>query len=218
MFLDSNETTPLYASALFYVYAPDANATITKAVNKNTFYPGEDAGFIITAINNGPDTIENVQIIDTWPNSSCIAIDPVWTSNTPMTMTSTSSPYTWNLTSPLAVGQTVYLYITGHIANTPSCVGSYINIVKLKYTVNGQVKTAQAQANFKVITLPNASMKITKNILSYGNKVGDPVVFELLYQNNGTTTITSYNIVDYWPGTLQFVSSTPPPTSQTPSV
>jgi uncharacterized repeat protein (TIGR01451 family) len=60
-------------------------------------------------------------------------------------------------------------------------------------------------------------MTITKTALSYGNTVGQPVVFELLYKNNGTTTITSYDIVDYWPGTLQFVSSTPSPQSQTAS-
>lgn len=218
VFLDSNETSPLYASALFYVYTPDANATITKAVNKNTFYPGEDAGFTIAVTNNGPDAIDNVQIIDTWPNSSCIIADPLWTSNTPMTMTNSSNPYTWNLNASLPVGQTVYLYITWHIANTPSCVGTYINVVNLRYTVNGQLKTGQAQVNINVITLPSSNMTITKTALSYGNNVGDPVVFELIYQNNWTTTITSYNIVDYWPGTLQFVSSTPMPTSQTPTV
>lgn len=94
------------------MYTPDANATITKAVNKNTFYPGEDAGFTIAVTNNGPDAIDNVQIIDIWPNSSCIIADPLWTSNTPMTMTNSSNPYTWNLNASLPVGQTVYLYIT----------------------------------------------------------------------------------------------------------
>lgn len=217
VFLDSNETAPLYASALFYVYAPDANATITKIANKTTFSPGEDVRFTVAVINNGPDTIDNVQLIDAWPTSSCIIADPLWTSNTPMTMTNPINPYTWNLNASLPVGQTVYLYLTWHIANNPSCVGSYTNVVDLRYTVNGQLKTGQANATINVIALPTASMTITKTALSYGNTVGQPVVFELLYKNNGTTTITSYDIVDYWPGTLQFVSSTPSPQSQTAS-
>lgn len=217
VFLDSDETDILYASALFYVYAPSANATITKTVNKSTFYPGEDARFTISIVNNGPDTIDNVQLIDSWPNSSCIIADPLWTSNTPMTMTNTTNPYTWNLNASLPVGQIVYLYLTWHIANDPSCAGTYINVVDLRYTVNGQLKTGQANVNINVIILPTSSMTIEKSILQYGNNVGDSVVFELLYQNNWTATITSYDIVDYWPGTLNFVSSTPPPTSQTPS-
>lgn len=102
----------------------------------------------------------------------------------PMTMTNSSNPYTWNLNASLPVGQTVYLYITGHIANTPTCIGTYINVVDLRYTVNGQLKTGQANVHINVIGLPSSSMTITKTALSYGNNVGDPVVFELVYQNN----------------------------------
>ena len=112
VFLKADNSPILHASALFYVYTPSANATITKTVNKSTFYPGEDARFTIGVTNNGPDTIDNVQLIDTWPNSSCVIIDPVWTASTSMTMTNTSNPYAWNLNASLPVGQTVYLYLT----------------------------------------------------------------------------------------------------------
>ena len=43
------------------------------------------------------------------------------------------------------------------------------------------------------------------------------MVFELLYHNNGSATITHFEVVDYWPGTLNFVSATPMSTTQTPS-
>jgi len=112
VFLDSDETNILHASALFYVYSPSANATITKAANKFTYYLGEDVRFTIAVTNNGPDTIDTVQLIDTWPNSSCIAADTLWTSNVPMTMVTSSNPYTWNLNNSLLVGQTAYLYLT----------------------------------------------------------------------------------------------------------
>ncbi|MEI6672244.1 MAG: hypothetical protein WCL02_02545 [bacterium] len=58
-----------------------------------------------------------------------------------MTMTNANNPYTWNLNGSLAVGQTVYLYLTGHIGNNQSCVGNYINNIDLRYMVNGQLKT-----------------------------------------------------------------------------
>ncbi|MEI7919536.1 MAG: hypothetical protein WCH65_05040, partial [bacterium] len=40
------------------------------------------------------------------------------------------------------------------------------------------------------------------------------MIFELLYQNNGNATITNFDVVDYWPGTLNFVSASPMPTTQ----
>ena len=215
VFLSSNETPILYASALFYAYTPSANATVTKTVNKVSYYPGEDARFTIAVTNNGPDTIDNVQLIDTWPNSSCIIADPLWTANVPMTMTNSSNPYTWNVNTSVAVGQTAYLYLTWHIANNPSCAGMYINVVDLRYTINGLLKTWQAYVNINVVVVPTSSMNIEKKIISYGNNVGDNVQYEIDYTNNWTATITNYNVVDYWPGTLNFVSASPMPTTQT---
>ncbi|MEI6774057.1 MAG: hypothetical protein WCL18_04585 [bacterium] len=174
----------LYASALFYVYVPSANATITKTANKVTFYPGEDVRFTIAVTNNGPDTIDSVQLIDTWPNSACITADATWTATVPMTMINSSNPYTWNLNTSLPVGQTAYLYLTGHIANSPSCIGSYINIVDLRYMVNGQLKTGSANVSINVIAIPTSSMTIEKKIISYGNTAGEPVIYELIYKNN----------------------------------
>ncbi|MEI6672245.1 MAG: hypothetical protein WCL02_02550 [bacterium] len=41
------------------------------------------------------------------------------------------------------------------------------------------------------------------------------MVFELIYTNNGTATLSNYDIVDYRPGTLNFISASPMPTTQT---
>lgn len=166
--LDSDETDILHAADDFSI--ADANAIITKSVAQPSYYLGEDARFTITVINNGPEIINNVKIIDQWPNTSCLIVDPTWTSNTPMTMTNASNPYTWTLSNALAVAQPVYIYLTGHIATTPSCVGSYINVVNLEYTVNGQVKTGTANATINVIAVPNAGMTIDKKLVQYGNR------------------------------------------------
>jgi uncharacterized repeat protein (TIGR01451 family) len=58
-------------------------------------------------------------------------------------------------------------------------------------------------------------MNFEKRLVQYGNTPWSPVVFELLYRNNGTATITNFDIVDYRPGTLNFVSASPMPTIQT---
>ena len=159
----------LNAAARFYVYAPTANATITKSADRVTYYPGEDARFTITVVNNGPDTIDNVQLIDTWPTSSCLIIDTGWVANIPMTMTNSSNPYTWNLNASLPVGQTVNVFLTGHIGSNMNCIGSYTNGVELRYTINGQLKTGHATATINVIGVPTSAMTIEKKIVQYGN-------------------------------------------------
>lgn len=102
----------IYASALFFAYAPSGNATVVKTSDKTSYYPGEDAKFTIAVTNNGPDTISNVTITDDRPNTTCVTPDSQWTSNMPLTMTNTTDPYAWNYNGSLAVGQTIYLYIT----------------------------------------------------------------------------------------------------------
>jgi hypothetical protein len=71
----------------------------------------------------------------------------------------------------LGVGQPIFLYLTGHIKNDPSCVGSYVNMVDLLYTVNGQTKTGHDQVTINVSTQPTSSMTIEKHILKYGNSI-----------------------------------------------
>ena len=213
--LDSDETDMLNAADDFSIYIPTANATITKSVERPSYYLGEDARFTIAVINNWPDIVENVQITDQWPNTSCLTIDPTWTANTPMNMTNTTNPYTWTLINPLPVGQPVYIYLTWHIGTSPSCVGNYINVVNLRYMVNGQIKTGTANATITVLDIPTSVMGIEKKLLQYGNRPWDAVTFEIIYTNRGNATINTYTVTDYWPGTLQYVSATPSPNSQT---
>lgn len=99
-------------------------------------------------------------------------------------MTNSINPYTWNFNTTMTINQIAYLYLTGHIKNDPSCVGNYTNIVDLKYMVDGELKTGQAQTTINVLAVPASTMTIEKKIVQYGNNVGDPIVFELVYKNN----------------------------------
>lgn len=214
-FIKADFSPIIYASALFFAYTPSGNATVVKTSDKTSYYPGEDARFTIAVTNNGPDAINNITITDDRPNTAYLIADNQWTSNVPLTMTNTTDPYVWTYNGSLAVGQTIYLYITGHISNTPSSVGTYVNTILLSYMVNGQIKTGQANATFNVAIMPASTMIFEKKLIQYGNNVWDGVTFELFYQNNGNATITNYDVVDYWPGTLNFVSASPMPTTQT---
>jgi uncharacterized repeat protein (TIGR01451 family) len=105
----------------------------------------------------------------------------------------------------LNVGQTIYIYLTGQVANTRSCAGNYLNTGTLTYTINNLVKTGIDVVNFSV---PLVNVSFVKTLLSHGTTHGDAVSFALDYANNGTEPLSPYDITDYWPGSLTFVSST----------
>lgn len=218
-FLTYDNSPMMYASALFNAYAPNGNASVSKTSDKTSYFPGEDARFTIAVTNNWPDAISNITITDNRPNTTYVTPDSQWTSNLPLTITNASDPYTWNYNGSLAAGQTLYLYITWHISNSPSAIWTYINEAWISYVANATTKTGNAQAlSFAVSTTPSATMGFEKRIMQYGNNPWDPVVFELRYQNNGNTPITNFDVVDYWPGTLNFVSASPMPATQLPSI
>lgn len=162
-----------YSSALFYSYRPSGNATAVKTSDKPSYVPGEDARFTIAVTNNGPDAISNVRITDDRPNTDCITPDSQWTTNMPnppFSMTTPTDPYVWTYNSSLAVGQTIYLYITGHVSNSASCVGSYINNANIAYDVNAVTQTGVAPgANFQISTTPSSTVVFEKKLVQYGN-------------------------------------------------
>lgn len=211
------DNTPLvYASALFYAYSPTSNATAIKTSNKTSYLPGEAAQFTIAVTNNGPDAINSMTITDNRPAGSCVNLDSARSSNMPLTVASTSNPYSWTFNGTLWVGQTIYLYLTGNISNDVACVGNYVNNANISYVTNGSTYTGSAlPLNFSVSATPSSTMFFEKRLISYGTNPWDPVVFELHYRNNWSATIANYDIIDYRPGTLNFVSASPMPTTQT---
>lgn len=211
------DNTPLvYASALFHAYSPTSNATAIKTSNKTSYIPGESAQFTVAVTNNGPDAINSMTITDNRPGGSCVTLDSARSSNMPLTVANTSNPYSWTFNGTLWVGQTIYLYLTGHIANDFACIGNYVNNANITYVTHGSTYTGNAlPLNFSVSATPSSTLLFEKRLVSYGTNPWDPVVFELLYRNNWSATIANYDIIDYRPGTLHFVSASPMPTTQT---
>lgn len=141
-FIESTETAELYDADWFSCYTPTTtNLTIDKKINTHLFYPNEYIYFSIEVTNHGPDVASSVRIGDIRPNISCILPGGWSYGGVPVTMTNTNPPYEWTLNAPLNVGQTVYLYLTGQVANSRSCAGSYLNTGTLTYVYNNQVFT-----------------------------------------------------------------------------
>lgn len=141
-FIESTETAEIYDGDLFYCRKPTTTLlTIDKGIDYHLFYPNEYIHFSVAVTNHGPDVAQSVRIGDIRPNISCILPGGWSYGGVPVTMTNTNPPYEWTLNAPLNVGQTVYLYLTGQVANSRSCAGSYLNTGTLTYVYNNQVFT-----------------------------------------------------------------------------
>jgi len=215
--IQSTENPIIYSNAIFNIYSPTTNLSIIKNINKSIFYLWENLGFTIAVTNNWPDVADTVQIQDLWPNISCII--PLWsrTSNMPLTFTNTSNPYTWMLNGPLAVGQTIYLYLSWVVANNTSCIGNYLNTWTLTYTINWQTKYWQDYKPFVVIGTPIVNVDFVKTLIQWWNKKWDAISFLLTYQNKGSVRLDSFDIVDYRPWLLNFTSASIMPNVQIPT-
>jgi len=65
-----------------------------------------------------------------------------------------------------------------------------------------------------VVPTPSVNISFHKVIIQAGSYPGDIVSFDLVYQNDGTATLTNYHITDYRPATLTFLSASPMPQTQ----
>ncbi len=216
-FAKGDDTSIVYASALFNVKTPTAQVTVTKTTPFASYYPWTRVPFTITITNHGPDSINNILITDLWPNqNTCITLDPQRSATAPLTVVSAQYPYSRLYSGSLWAQQSIALYLTGNISNSPSCVGTYTNNAYATYVLNATTHTWYASwVSFEVSTTPSSYMLFEKRIVSYGTTPGDLVTFELLYQNQGNATISSFDIIDYWPGSLDFVAASPMPNTQT---
>jgi len=86
----------------------------------------------------------------------------------PLTLTNVNNPYERTLNTTLPVGQTVYIYLTGQVANTRSCAGSYLNTGTLTYIVNNLSYTGHDVVNFVV---PSPSVNSCKQLDLHGSSV-----------------------------------------------
>lgn len=82
-------------------------------------------------------------------------------------MNDSINPYERTLTTPLAAGQTVILSLTGQVANTPSCAGTYLNTGTLTYVFHDKTYTGYDVVNFFVPDMGTTQQCSALNM--YGN-------------------------------------------------
>lgn len=201
------------AHAVFDSAAPNANVTITKTLTSFwPFYPGATVWFIITIQNFG-DSLNNLQIQDVRPNSSCVVPSGTYTSNIPVGQLQYNGNYSRTLNGSFNQGQTITINMTGQIGNDPVCaaVGNLTNIGNYSYVLEGITHTWSASVLIPVTATPYANIDFQKTIVQAGSNRGETVTYKLSYKNNGTNALSNFVVNDFRPATLNYVSASPLP-------
>lgn len=186
--------------------------SINKSATPNTIQWGQTVRFTITANNATPNTITDVLVQDLWP--SCFSfVEGSVTTNIQATLTTGGNMTQWRLLNGLMPWQSFVVSFSWLASTSPNCVGTHANTGKIIF--NNGVGNEQTTTN---VTISQAShqMSITKRVEGPTTAwPRDDVVFIIEYRNNGTTPINGFRIIDHRPSSLQFISSTPWPSSPT---
>jgi len=183
---------------------------LTKDSNIHSHFPWDDKLFVVQVQNLWPNPISNITLNDIRPAGNCINyLSWTWSSfvKDPLSLT-------WTYNQTLMPGNTLWLYMSGNIANNSNCVNpNYQNIINLEYVELGILHKDQAVYNFAVIESPVANILLSKSVNKIKVQSGDNITYTIKYQNVWNTVINSYVITDYWPGMISFVSASPGPSN-----
>ena len=209
----------LYFNNPFSVIESNVNAlktnksivNLSKNSNIHSHFPWENKLFEIKVTNYWPNAISNIVLQDIWPSfNNCITyVDWTWS----LGMTKNPNSLIWNFPW-LGVWDSINLYISWSILNSSSCVKpDYENIINLTYTELWIQHQDQAKYYFEVKPMPLANVSLIKTVDKSIVKSWDNVTYTVIYQNMWNTPLLSYNIVDYWPAMVNFISATPFPSN-----
>ncbi len=174
-----------------------ADLIITKEANTDVALLGEQVSFIIMVHNDGPDTAEDVEVLELLPPG----LEYVDHSNSNGVYNQATG--IWSI-GTIESGQAWSLEI---ITNATE-IGNLINTATI---TNSSVpdwndNNDTASADLEVIE-PTANLAITKQSIGYEFVVGEEVEYMISVVNVGPQSATNVEILELLPASLQYVSS-----------
>jgi len=168
---------------------------------------GDTTTFRITYTNNGVDAITSFDLIDSFPtaNLQYVSATPVISLTAPDL--STAGVIAWNNLTNLEPGESITVDVTFVTTNTCSSCETSATIPDA-LDVFGASSSDASVISFNIIN----NISISKSLISHPNgiaEVGDNLVFEITYTNNGATDISSFDLIDSFPAAnMNYVSAT----------
>ncbi|MEM4525867.1 MAG: DUF11 domain-containing protein, partial [Methanothermobacter sp.] len=177
--------------------APEADLGITKTVDNPTPRYGDTIKFTLNATNIGPNTAENVVVVDVLPTGLTYL-----NSNPTGTWDAIARTITWNL-GTMAAGSSQTLEITAQIATTNAIL---INTATITGTVYDPY-LANNTADATIWVPPAANLEIKKSVDNATPNYGESITFTIWVFNTGPDVALNTVVVDRLPAAMKYVSS-----------
>jgi uncharacterized repeat protein (TIGR01451 family) len=185
------------------VNAGNADVSIVKTASSPNVVVGNPISYTLAVSNAGPDAASGVQVTDTLPaGHTGIAAGggPTWLCSV------LGLAVTCNATAPLNTGAAPSITINANAPGTPGPITNTANI-----TTTNPDPTPANDSSFANVTIDAAQADLAVSGSDpTGVPVGSPVAFTFNITNNGPQTATSIIFTAPIPGSLTFVSATPP--------
>lgn len=187
-----------------------ADLGITKSDNRETVAPGDASSYVLTIINNGPDTVTSLTVIDTPPAAFVGPYTYTTRNSNGQTNIGTYNPQTglWSGIR-LAVGESLFLEIRGTVSAS-AAQGVMINTatvgVPSGYTDPKSDNNA-CEDKTNIVTVGGADLVVQKSVSNATPAEGDEVEWTVSVTNNGPSVATAIAVTDKLPVGLTYVST-----------
>ncbi len=185
------------------VNAGNADVSIVKTASAANVVVGNPISYTLAVSNAGPDSANSVQVTDTLPTGHTgitAGGGPTWSCGV------VGLVVTCNATAPLNTGAAPNITINATAPGTPGPITNTANV-----TTTNPDPNAANDSSFANVTIDAAQADLA---VSGSNPaavpVGSPVAFTFNITNNGPQTATAVIFTAPIPGSLTFVSATPP--------
>ncbi|MEI8306987.1 MAG: DUF11 domain-containing protein, partial [Chloroflexales bacterium] len=192
---------------------PEADLSLTKAVNTTTPNVGDIVTFTLTLANAGPDAATHVAV------SELLPVGLTFVSDTPSQGSYDAASGVWTV-GTLPVSTTTTLLIHARVTG----VGPYTNTAQVSASDQHDPDSTPGNGNpseddqASVILTPQvADLSVRKTVDNPTPNVGDIVTFTIAVANAGPSNATGVAISEPLPAGLTFVSDTPSQGSYDPA-
>lgn len=184
----------------------DADLAIVKTSTPNPAAVGGNLTYVITVTNNGPLAATGVIITDTLPGGlsfsslgSEIEVASVNCNLQGPTL------LVCNVTTPLGVGESLPI----NLDFTPSAEGTLVNNVEVSANEPDPDTSNNTASTSTTVVEANANLMITKQASPSPATVGQPLVYTIVFTNQGPSDVFGVTMVDSIPAGLTVNSVTP---------
>ncbi|MFC1848481.1 PKD domain-containing protein, partial [Chloroflexota bacterium] len=198
--VDQGDQTPANNSDSAALTVQAADLEVLKTVNNPIPNEGDTITYIITLVNNGPDTATNIVLTDSLPSGV------TYQSNTPSQGTYDNGSGAWSVGS-LANSASATLDISATI-DAGTAGQTIINTASV--TSVDQADTVPANNSDSASLIVQASdLAVTKTVDDSFPNEGDTITYTITLTNNGPDPATNIVITDSLPSGVTYQSDTP---------